>query len=288
MKANGVFLIDKPKDFTSFQVVKQIRKITRIKKAGHTGTLDPFATGLLPICIGKATRISQYLLADTKMYQVQATFGIQTDTADITGTIIKKNEKKITQSQFQNIIPEISAINKQIPPQYSAIKINGKKAYDYARANQRVELAERSISIAEFSLLDFQFPSFAYSVKVSKGTYIRTLTEQIAELLGTIATTTKLRRIQVGNLAISESTPLDALTSENWQNYLIPIDKILSQFPVIRLNYEQSSIFLHGNMLPVKNRNKNTVIVKSIEDNILGLGFLEEDMLQPKIVFNGE
>lgn len=285
MMINGVFLIDKPENITSFQVVKKIRQLTGEKKAGHTGTLDPFATGLLPICLGKATRISQFLLSDSKTYNVKAKFGVKTNTGDFTGTITQEMNKNIKSEQFKAIIPMIKRIEEQIPPAFSAIKVNGKKAYELARVNQSIELLPRKIKIIDFLLTDFDYPYFSYSAKVSKGTYIRTLTEQIAELLGTIATTTNLRRTEIGNLSINESVTLDKISSDNWRTFLFPIDEILPQFPVIKLSENQQNDFFNGRSFTVNKEESSTVIIKSHVDTILGIAELKNGLIHPKIVF---
>jgi tRNA pseudouridine55 synthase len=285
MMNNGVFLIDKPANITSFQVVKKIRQITGEKKAGHTGTLDPFATGLLPICLGKATRISQFLLADTKTYEVKAKFGIKTNTGDFTGTTVQEMNKKITNEQMQSIIPKINEIEEQIPPAFSAIKINGRKAYQLARANQKADLAPREIKIIDFKLTNFEFPLFSYTAKVTKGTYIRTLTEQIAEMLGTIATTTELRRTEIGALSIHKSTSLEKITTENWKTFLFPIHEILPQFPVFELTENQQKDFNNGLSINVEEMEPLRVIIKSYDQMIIGMAEIENGILRPKMVF---
>jgi tRNA pseudouridine55 synthase len=282
----GVFLIDKPENLTSFQVVKKIKQITGIKKAGHTGTLDPFATGLLPICLGSATRISQFLLSDNKTYQAKAKFGIKTNTGDSTGTVIKENDKTITFKQLQAIQDNVVNIKEQIPPQFSAIKINGKKAYQFARAHQEIELLPRKITIFEFQFLEFDFPFFSYQVNVSKGTYIRSLTEQIANFLGTIAVTTELRRTKIGNLSIDNATPFEAIKEDNWQNQIISIDKILAHFSIFEFTENETNRFLHGNSITTLAEGEKQVIVKSVNQNILGIAELKAGILHPKIVFN--
>ena len=210
---SGYLLINKPKTWTSHDVVAKIRNILKIKKVGHTGTLDPFATGLLILLIGDATKLSETLTNLDKEYVVTSKFGISTDTADITGKIIKEEiPKNIEKSDFEKKIPDILQINKQIPSRFSAIKINGKKAYNMARSGKDFELPERSIEIKEFELIDYDFPCFTWRAVVSKGTYVRTLTEQIAELFDSIATTIELERTKIGKFCLKDSIGINEVS----------------------------------------------------------------------------
>ena len=284
MNPFGVILIDKPKNITSFQVVHKIRSISKIKKVGHTGTLDPFATGLLPICIGKATRLSKYFLFDKKTYQVTAKFGIQTDTGDNTGKIIKTQEKILTDKDIESLKSIVLHLEKQIPPKYSAIKVNGKKAYQLARNNELFILPERKIKIFQFTIINFEYPYINYAVTVSKGTYIRTLTEQIAELLGTIATTTELRRTEVGFLDVDKSIPLNILTSSNWKDYLFTIENVLPNLPIKQLSDKESLDFVNGRRFRADDDDTEDLLVKDKMNVVLGIAMISDSILHPKIV----
>jgi len=176
MKNSGIILVDKPTGISSFGVIHQLRKITGIKKIGHTGTLDPFASGLLPICLGGATRLASYILAADKEYIAELELGYQTDSADLTGKKITEAEvPEISQTDLQRLRQEVLAIQQQIPPRYSAIKVNGKRAYKLARAEQDFQIPPRPIKIIDFEILEVDLPKIVYRAQVSKVTYIRTL-----------------------------------------------------------------------------------------------------------------
>jgi riboflavin kinase/FMN adenylyltransferase/tRNA pseudouridine(55) synthase len=203
---SGYILVNKPEGWTSFDVVKKAKRMLGAKKVGHTGTLDPFATGLLILLVNDATKQSQDLLDSDKEYIVRCCFGWATDTGDRTGKVVNQIEPNaISHEEFINKIPEMLQIDRQIPSKYSAIKISGKKAYELARKDIDFELPEREIAIHEFELIDFNFPYFTYRALVSKGTYIRTLTEQIAALFDSIAVTTELIRTRVAHYHLANA-----------------------------------------------------------------------------------
>ena len=205
MNKFGVFLINKPVGITSFDVIRKLRKITNIRKMGHSGTLDPFAEGLLPVLAGKATRIANFLLADKKEYWVRARLGLKTETGDITGKIVAEQSfPEISESKILQTAQEMLTLKTQKPPKYSAKKIAGKKAYELARQNISFELAEQKIKIFSFEIKEIQLPFIVYRTTVSKGVYIRALSETFAEKLGTIGTTSELRRTKVGNPSIEK------------------------------------------------------------------------------------
>jgi riboflavin kinase/FMN adenylyltransferase len=221
---SGYLLINKPPDWTSFDVVKKTQNILKTKKIGHTGTLDPFATGLLILLVGKATKHSQAFTNFDKEYIATAMFGTQTDTGDMTGNVIvsqddtalEKNHPNIevTQAQFQSLIPSIISIKEQIPSKFSAIKIKGKPAYKLARKKADFDMPKRNIEIKDFELVSYDYPTFTYRVVVSKGTYIRTLTEQIAALFDTVAVTTHLQRTKIGHYLLSDAIDISDLQGD--------------------------------------------------------------------------
>ncbi|MCD4817199.1 MAG: tRNA pseudouridine(55) synthase TruB [Candidatus Cloacimonetes bacterium] len=285
MQDFGFLLINKPVGLTSFQIVKKIRAITNIKKIGHTGTLDPFASGLLPICVGKATRLAQFLLSDKKEYRVKAKFGMQTDTGDITGKTVQEKEfKPIEETEFLEKIPQILNIKEQIPPKYSAININGKRAYELARNNVEFSIPTRNIKIFSFELSTLNLPFFEYVTTVSKGTYIRTLSEQIASLFGEIAVTTELLRSKIGALVIQNSVEISELTRENWRSFLVPVEQVLTNFPTITLNSEKSQDFIFGKRFYYEFTNQEFVNIVSENTDYLGLAEIKEKIIHPRIV----
>ena len=282
----GFLLIDKPAGITSFNVISQLRKITSIKRIGHTGTLDPFATGLLPICIGSATRLARYVSSARKTYIATIKFGFLTDTGDITGeTVSTQPVTGITPSEMEKAITSILQLEEQIPPAYSAIKVNGKRAYSLARQGKEVKLAPRPITIYDFQIIKAEADTLIYQTTVSKGTYIRSLTEQFAALTGNLATTIQLQRSAVDKLELSQAVKLNELTADNWQKQLISPDRVLT-LPQLVLSDEEASRFMNGrfNELSFYSEKEFLVIKKS---NLQTLGIarlLPGNLLKPDIV----
>ena len=192
---DGILIIDKPKDYTSHEIVAIVRKTLKTKKVGHTGTLDPLATGVLVVCVEKATKLVQYLESDSKVYEVEMKLGLKTDTGDITGKVIKEdNEVIIDLSKIQSVINSFIGKQKQIPPMYSAIKVNGQKLYEYARKGIEVQRQARDIDIFDISNVSIEGLILKYTVFCSKGTYVRTLCEDIAEKLGTFRNNDRIKK----------------------------------------------------------------------------------------------
>ncbi len=284
MSEFGIILIDKPAGITSFDVVKKIRKITNIRKVGHTGTLDPFASGLLPVCIGKATRIADKLSSKDKEYIVTMKLGIKTDTGDKTGKIIEKKIQEFEINDLKQIIPDILNISEQIPPKFSAVKIDGKRAYELARKDEEINLKARPIKIIYFEILKYEHPFISYKTLVSKGTYIRVLSETFAEKLGAIANTWELRRTKIGKLNIRNSIKLEELTQENWKNYLSSIPDILPDFLRITLKKEEIESFQNGRFFAVAETNQNEIMVLDEENNCIGFAEISNNIFKPKMV----
>lgn len=198
---DGIIVINKPSGYTSHDIVSKIRKKLNIKKVGHTGTLDPLATGVLPILLGNGTKLSKYLINHDKEYIATIKLGVKTDTADIEGTVIE--EKKVplfTEKQIMNALESLKGKQKQIPPMYSAIKVNGKKLYEYARSGESIMVEPRDIEIYNIELIQYKEHEIKFKVACSKGTYIRSLCEDIAQKLNTIGTMSALERTKVRNI----------------------------------------------------------------------------------------
>ena len=281
----GVILIDKPPNITSFEVVRKLRKITGIRKIGHTGTLDPFATGLLQLCIGKATRVVSKLTENDKTYLATCQLGIQTDTGDLTGEITNQEEPpKITEEDLNNIIPEILKISSQIPHKFSAVKVDGKRAYELARKKEEVNLQSRPIKILGFSIENFKDNKLTYKAHVSKGTYIRVLSETIAEKLGTIGATINLRRTKIGKIDLNNVVKLEDLNSSNWKEYLVPLTQIFSSIKKVNLKLEQIELFKNGGNVKTLLNDEEEIIVLDNTDKCVGFAYIKEGSLKPKIV----
>lgn len=282
----GILLIKKPAGITSFDVIRKLRRAIKIKQIGHAGTLDPFAEGLMQILVGKATKIAQYLTNHDKSYRVTMQFGIQTDTGDITGKIIAEDDLPALALDFAILKTKVENLQSQIPPKYSAIKVNGQRAYKLARSEQEFAMEERPITVSDFQVIDYSFPFLTYSCCVSKGTYIRTLSEQIAEMFSSIATTTKLTRLTVSDIKLEDAVDLDEVTSENWAEYLLPIEKLLDS-PIIELTEAQSTDFWFGRPIKISDSSDldSTLVIAKYANETKGLAKINNGVLQPTKVF---
>ena len=261
---NGVLVVDKPKNCTSRDVVNTICRKFHIKKVGHTGTLDPLATGVLIILIGKYTNLVEVVTAYDKLYEAEITLGTLTDTLDITGNIIKEENVKFTKEEIEESLSKMVGTYNQTVPIYSAVKINGKKLYEYARNNEEVELPKREVTIKSIELIsDIKYENnktiFKIRTEVSKGTYIRALINDIASSLNTIGIMSELRRVKQGNIDISDSYKLEDIENDNYEFY--SIDKLLGNIYKIDLNEEEFKKVKNG--VPIPNiYNQETVLFK--------------------------
>lgn len=224
----------KEQGMTSRDVVNMISKQLHTKKVGHTGTLDPLATGVLIVCTHHDTKLVDILTASTKEYVATMQLGLQTDTGDITGSIIKQASYNVTRQQIKDILKTFLGDSIQRVPIYSAVKINGKKLYEYARNNEEITLPTRNIHIFDIELLDFKDDIIRFKVTVSKGTYIRSLIEDIAFKLGTVGTMTALCRTKQGTFFLENANSIEDILNDNYQE--IPLLKVLSAYPVYELN----------------------------------------------------
>lgn len=277
---NGILVIDKPNGMTSHDVVAKARKILGTKKIGHTGTLDPLATGVLVLCVDKATKLVESLTCDDKIYEVEMKFGIKTDTADITGNIIEEKDFKINEKNLETVIQSLIGKQKQLPPMYSAIKVNGKKLYEYAREGIEVERTARDIEIFEISKVLFDGEILKYTIHCSKGTYVRTVCEEIAEKLGAVGTMTNLRRIKSGKFSVSEACKLEEISKDK----IITIDKLFDK--EIILNDRELFKLLNGMEL-VYNMNDDMYKVYTLENEskkFIGIAKMKDKHLKREII----
>ena len=287
----GIVLINKPANCTSHDIVYKIRKITS-EKVGHTGTLDPMAKGVLPILIGKATKCSAYLINHNKTYKVELQLGIQTDTADSEGKIVRKEEvqeKLLNKQHVINTLEMMLGKQDQTPPIYSAIKIEGKKLYEYARKGQKIEIPPRKIEIYNIELnnIDEIKKSIKFTVSCSKGTYIRSLCEDIAKKLGTVGFMSDLTRLKVGEFSIQKSISLEKiLNSENpkeeLEKNIITIEELFDKKDSIELSSKELTLFINGVKLQ---KNKEDDIYKIYNNtNFIGIGIIKDKMLKREII----
>jgi len=251
---SGVLIVDKPIGMTSHQAVQVIRRGTNIKRAGHTGTLDPRASGVLVILVGPAVRLSQYLSAEDKRYQANIKLGEKTDTYDTEGKITATSEVDVTQAQLEEALQHFIGEIEQVPPPYSAVKVKGKHAYDLARKGEEVKLEPRLINMYSLDLLEWNSPEAVVDAHCSSGTYIRSLAYDLGEMLGCGANLTGLRRIKSGRFTLRDAVPLRKLTeafeTNSWYQYLIPAAEALSDWPSITLSNEEVGLVKHGHRIP--------------------------------------
>lgn len=231
---NGVLIINKPTGLTSRDVVNNVSKILNTKKIGHTGTLDPLASGVLVITIGKYTKLSEFLMSNFKTYEVKMNLSYLTDTLDTEGTIIEKSNKQVTDKEIIDTIKSFKKTYEQEVPAYSAIKINGKRLYEYARNNEKIELPKRKVIIKDISDINVLGKEITFTCVVSKGTYIRSLVRDIGASLGTYGTMSALNRIKQGNFDIKKAYTLNDI--ENGEYKLLTLEDILSDIPKIYMD----------------------------------------------------
>lgn len=244
---DGVLLLDKPVGWSSNDALIKSKRILNAKKAGHTGTLDPFATGLLPLCFGEATKFSQDLLEADKTYETLVHLGLTTDTGDTEGAVIATQDVNVTEEQIHAVLAQFRGDIMQVPPMYSALKRDGKPLYEYARAGITLEREARPVTIHQLDFISYEAPFLKLSVLCSKGTYIRVLGEDIGHALGCGGHLNALRRTKVGSLTIDGVITLDDLTAHAAPlGLLAPVDALLSSFPAIELSDELAKRFLHG------------------------------------------
>lgn len=280
---NGILNIDKPQGITSHDVVDAIRKIFPDQKVGHTGTLDPLATGVLPICIGEATKLSDNLTSEIKKYSVKMLLGVETDTYDITGRIVFASVFNKDEIYIKERIKRFIGKQQQMPPKYSAIKVEGKKLYQYARENKDVEIKPRDIEIYNIDniKIDLESKEVAFDVECSKGTYVRSLVNDIGKKIGCGATMTELRRIRTGNFKIEDSIPLyDFLKLDyiDMLNKVITIEDYYIENKKITLSDDELGRFLNGVKFEVQSSDQIVRVYN--KGKYIGLGIVENKILK--------
>lgn len=246
---SGVVLLDKPLGLSSNQAMQRVKHLYQAEKAGHTGSLDLLATGLLPICLGEATKFANFLLDADKSYLATVKLGITTTSADAEGEVIAQKPVNVTLQQVESVLHQFIGDIEQTPPIYSALKVDGKPLYAYARAGQEVEIKSRYVSIHQIHLEHFEADELVFTVTCSKGTYIRTLAQDIGAKLGCGAHLKGLRRLTSGTFDLQDALPLEVLSElslEELDAKLLPIDIKIQHLPKLTLNAEQTDIIQHG------------------------------------------
>ena len=281
---DGIIVINKEKDYTSHDVVAKLKKKLNISKVGHTGTLDPNATGVLPILIGKGTKFSKYLINHDKTYKAKIELGKKTDTADVEGNVIEEKpvDTEYIKQNLANVLKGFIGKQEQIPPMYSAIKKNGKKLYEYARKGEKIEVEPRKIEIYKIELVKYNEKNIEFIVSCSKGTYIRSLCEDIAEKLNTVGYMKNLERLQVGEFNIEKSVLIDDVNTENIEKYLYTLEDILKDTPNLNLNPKKLKLFLNGVQLTVKEAEGLYKIY--VNNKFIGTGTVKKNLLKRDII----
>ena len=276
---NGIVIVDKPQNWTSQDVTAKLRGVFQTRRIGHGGTLDPMATGVLPVFVGRATRGVEFFEHAEKIYEATLRLGVTTDTEDITGTVLEEREVCVSEQEFLDVLSQFRGKIQQIPPMYSAIKVDGKKLYDLARQGKEVERKPREIEIFELTCLEFAGQTARLRIHCSKGTYIRTLCKDIGAALGCGGCMEALRRVQAGEYAIEEAVPLaELLEAENSEKYLRPVDSMFRNHPAITLTVKQEQRCRNGNSFSIAlddgtyrvyGQNGDFLALSRVSDNVM-------------------
>ena len=276
---NGIVIVDKPQGWTSQDVTARLRRVFQTRRIGHGGTLDPMATGVLPVFVGRGTRGVEFFEHAEKAYETVLQLGITTDTEDISGEVLEKRDVHISETEFTEILSQFRGKIMQVPPMYSALKVNGQKLCDLARKGKTVERQPREIEIFELTMLEFNGDTARLRVKCSKGTYIRTLCKDIGEALGCGGCMAQLRRVQAGEYTIEEAVPLQTLLdAENPEEFLRPVDSMFRNFPSVTLSDKQEKRCRNGNSFSMQ-LEAGTYRVYSKQNEFLALSRVEDGVM---------
>lgn len=245
---NGIVIVDKPQGWTSQDVTARLRRVFGTRRIGHGGTLDPMATGVLPVFVGRATRAVEFFEHAEKTYETVLLLGKKTDTQDVTGTVLEERAVDVTKSQVEEVLTRFRGEIMQVPPMYSALKVNGQKLYELARKGKQVERQPRPVTVYELTVLSFENNRLSLRVRCSKGTYIRTLCEDIGEALGCLGCMEALRRTQAGEYRLEDAVALeDLLESSTPESCLRGMDTMFARYPAVKLTANQEKRCRNGN-----------------------------------------
>ena len=276
---NGIVIVDKPQGWTSQDVTARLRRVFDTRRIGHGGTLDPMATGVLPVFVGRATRAVEFFEHAEKTYETVLLLGKRTDTQDVTGRVLEERPVSLSLADVEAVLPQFRGEILQVPPMYSALKVNGQKLCDLARKGQQVERKPRPITIFELTLLSFEENRLRLRVRCSKGTYIRTLCDDIGAALGTLGCMESLRRTQAGDYSITEAVPLETLLeTDSPETYLRGMDSMFTRYPAVTLTPNQEKRCRNGNSFtrPMANgiyraygANGEFLMLAKVEDDVM-------------------
>lgn len=284
-QVHGVLVLDKPRGFSSNAALQKVRWLLNAEKAGHTGSLDPLATGVLPLCFGEATKFSQYLLDADKGYSTVAQLGVTTTTGDAEGEVLERRAVAVDEAAIQGALPAFRGQIEQIPPMYSALKRDGQPLYKLARAGEVVEREPRSVTIARLELLALQEDRATLEVACSKGTYVRTLVEDLGALLGCGAHVAELRRTQAGPFGLAQAISLEELEAVHAEGgsaaldrFLLPVDSGLEHWPLVQLTQHSAYYWLHGQPVRAANAPKFGLMrVQDDQGRFIGIGEIDDE-----------
>ncbi|AXA65051.1 MULTISPECIES: tRNA pseudouridine(55) synthase TruB [Pseudomonas] len=284
-QVHGVLVLDKPRGFSSNAALQKVRWLLNAEKAGHTGSLDPLATGVLPLCFGEATKFSQYLLDADKGYSTVAQLGVTTTTGDAEGEVLERRAVAVDEAAIQAALPAFRGQIEQIPPMYSALKRDGQPLYKLARAGEVVEREPRSVTIARLELLALQEDRATLEVACSKGTYVRTLVEDLGALLGCGAHVAELRRTQAGPFGLAQAISLEELEAVHAEGgsaaldrFLLPVDSGLEHWPLVQLTQHSAYYWLHGQPVRAANAPKFGLMrVQDDQGRFIGIGEIDDE-----------
>jgi tRNA pseudouridine55 synthase len=288
---DGILNISKETGMTSHDVVGRVRKLLKQKRVGHTGTLDPAASGVLPICVGQGTRVAEYLSESGKAYQADITLGIVTDTYDAEGEVVRRAPVSLGLPDIEAVLPSFLGLQMQVPPRYSAIKIQGQPAYKRTRAGEELVLEPRPVTIDTITILDWQAPRLTLAIECGKGTYIRSLAYDLGEQLGCGAYLSALVRTRSGPFALEQSSTLAQLTEaierDDLAHLLFPPDYALQQYPALHLDEATSARVLHGNAFHAASYPEALARVYDAQGRFLAIAAwnADEQVWQPAKVF---
>ena len=281
---DGFLILDKPEGLTSAQCVYKLRSKLGIKKIGHCGTLDPLATGLLPVCIGEATKFSNFATDLDKVYEVGVEFGIETDTGDITGNIVSKSDFTGFKEDFSQFLTDLEGIQNQIPPMYSAVKINGNPLYYWARKGVYLCRIPRKVDIQKIELIDKSINTAILKVSCSKGTYIRSFIEKLGRNLNSLATVISLRRLEVGDMHLNKKSCSFEDSYQSLIEKVLPCDAMLSDLDKVKIKKEDVKKVRNGLSIDYNAlvKSKGLVRIYTEKELFLGIGEVTDNKLQPK------
>lgn len=288
----GLLNIHKPQGPTSHDIVARVRRGTRVKKVGHAGTLDPMATGVLVLCVGPATRLSEYVMGSPKTYRARVLLGTETDTYDAEGEVIARNPAEVSEATLVAALDRFRGTIQQIPPMYSAIKQGGQKLYELARAGQDVERPARTVTIYRLALVAFEFPLVELEIECSPGTYVRSLAHDVGQAVGVGGHLAALQRTASGQFTLAAATAWPAFEAAmgagTWHSYLLPPDLALADAPAVQLTLEEANHIRQGRLIPAAEEGEWADIARAYDPDGTFIAVVERrgDHWKPHKVFN--